>query len=313
MPTPRMVLMLSENWTMSPRPDLPELVRWARVAEDAGFDGVMISEHVVLGPDASDQGLMSNPRMYALPGNQEPDTPWPNSLMLLSAISSVTTHLRLVAAAILAPLRHPLLLARELGTLDLLSGGRLVVQPTVSWSRDEYAALGVPFEQRGRILDEQLEIMRLAWQPGPFSFAGEYFTFEDVSLEPRAFHPDGPRLWFGGQKLHGPLLRRLVRHGHGFHPLGAPSDEDLRRLSEAFADVGRDVTELEMVGGTRAVFPDDHSCADLGQAMAAIPDQLEAGFTTFALKPSQYVDDVADLEAFCADVTRRAEAMATPD
>lgn len=308
-----MVLMLSENWTMTPRPDLPELVRWARVAEDAGFDGVMISEHVVLGPDASDQGLMSNPRMYALPGNQEPDTPWPNSLMLLSAISSVTTRLRLIAAAVLAPLRHPLLLARELGTLDLLSGGRLVVQPTVSWSRDEYAALGVPFEQRGRILDEQLEIMRLAWQPGPFSFAGEYFTFDDVSLEPRAFHPDGPRLWFGGQKLHGPLLRRLVRHGHGFHPLGAPSDEDMRRLSEAFVDADRDVGELEMVGGTRAVFPDDESCADLGQAMAAIPAQLEAGFTTFALKPSQYVDDVADLEAFCADVIRRAEAMAVPD
>ncbi|MEZ5091822.1 TIGR03619 family F420-dependent LLM class oxidoreductase [Nocardioides sp.] len=312
MATPRMVLMLSENWTMGPRPDLPELVRWARVAEDAGFDGVMISEHVVLGPDASDQGLMSNPRMYALPGNQEPDTPWPNSLMLLSAISAVTTRLRLVAAAVLAPLRHPLLLARELGTLDLLSGGRLVVQPTVSWSRDEYAALGVPFAERGKILDEQLEIMRLAWQPGPLSFEGRYFSFRDVTLEPRAFHPDGPRLWFGGQRLHGALLRRLVRHGHGFHPLGAPSDEDMRTLGEAFSAAGRDLAELEMVGGTRAVFPDDHSPADLGRAMAAIPAQLEAGFTTFALKPSQYVDHVADLERFCADVIRRAEAMADP-
>ncbi len=66
-----------------------------------------------------------------------------------------------------------------------------------------------------------------------------------------------------------------------------------------------------MVGGTRAVFPDDDSCADLGQAMSAIPAQLEAGFTTFALKPSQYIDDVADLERFCRDVIRRAEDMST--
>ena len=142
-------------------------MRWAQVAEDTGFDAVMISEHVVLGPDASANGVMGNPRDYAMPGNQDPEMPWPNSLMLLSAMASVTQHLRLVAGAIIAPLRHPLLLARELGTLDLISEGRLVVQPTVSWSRDEYAALGVPFTKRGKILDEQLEILQLAWQGGP--------------------------------------------------------------------------------------------------------------------------------------------------
>ena len=311
MPRPRMVLILSENETLMSRRDLPELVRWARVAEDAGFDGVMVSEHIVLGPDASDQGRMSNPRMYAMPGNQDPETPWPNSLMLLSAISSVTTDVRLIASAIIAPLRHPLLLARELGTLDLLSGGRIVVQPTVSWSRDEYAALGVPFGQRGKILDEQLEILRLAWGPGPISFEGEFFSFHDVSIEPRAFRADGPRLWFGGQKLHGALLRRLVSHGHGWHPLGAPTEDDVLALTTAMAAAGRDAAELEWIGGTRAVFPDDHSCADLGQAMAAIPAQLEAGFTTFGLKPSQYIDDAAEMASFCADVIRRADAMAT--
>ena len=75
--------------------------------------------------------------------------PWPSSLVLLSAIAAATTRLRLAACAVIAPLRHPLLLARELGTLDLLSEGRLVVQPTVSWHRDEYEALGVPFRKRG--------------------------------------------------------------------------------------------------------------------------------------------------------------------
>ncbi len=306
----RLLMILSENWTLASGRDLPELVRWARVAEDAGFDAVMLSEHVVLGPDASAGGVMGNPRDYAMPGNQDPDMPWPNSLMLLSAMASVTERLRLVAGAIIAPLRHPLLLARELGTLDLISEGRLVVQPTVSWSRDEYAALGVPFAKRGKILDEQLEVLRLAWRGGPFSFHGEHFAFEDVTLEPRAYRPEGPRLWFGGQGMSPPLLRRLVRHGHGFHPLGVPGPEDVARLAQGMAEAGRDLAELELVGGTRAVFPDDESTADLGLAMEPIREQIESGFTTFCVKPSQFIDDVSQLPGFCRDVVRRAEAMA---
>ena len=165
-------MILSENWTLTDGRDLNELVRWARIAEDTGFDSVMISEHVVLGPDASDKGVMGNPRDYAMPGNQDPHMPWPNSLMLFSAIAAVTSRIRLVGAAVLAPLRHPLLLARELGTLDLISEGRLVVQPNVSWSRDEYAALGVPFGERGKILDEQLEVMDLVFRQSPASYHG---------------------------------------------------------------------------------------------------------------------------------------------
>jgi len=305
---PRMLLILSENWTMTSGRDLPTLVRWAREAEDAGFDAVMISEHVVLGPDAGDRGVMGNPRQYALPGNQDPFTPWPNSLMLLSAIASVTSRIRLVAGAILAPLRHPLLLARELGTLDLLSEGRLVVQPTVSWSRDEYAALGVPFSRRGRILDEQLEIMSLLWRESPVSFDGEFFSFRDVYFEPKAYRPEGPRMWFGGQHLHCRLVERIVRYGHGFHPLGAPSAEDLAMLHSGLQAVGRSA-ELELIGGTRAVFPDDHSCADLGAAMADLPEQMAKGFTTFCVKPSQYIDDPDGVRALCAEVIRRAAAL----
>ena len=96
MTAPRMLLILSENWTLTDGRNLGELVRWARIAEDAGFDSVMISEHIVLGPDASDKGVMANPRAYALPGNQDPFTPWPNSLMLLTAMASVTSRIRLV-------------------------------------------------------------------------------------------------------------------------------------------------------------------------------------------------------------------------
>ena len=192
----------------------------------------MVSEHIVLGPSAGANGIMGNPRDYALPGNQDPAMPWPSSLVLLSAIAAATTRLRLAACAVIAPLRHPLLLARELGTLDLLSEGRLIVQPTVSWHRDEYDALGVPFTKRGALLDEHLAAWEGLWRDTPSSFAGEHYSFDDVYLEPKAWRPDGPRLWLGGESVHPKLLRRIVRYAHGFHPLGQPTDEDMLLLRD---------------------------------------------------------------------------------
>lgn len=310
MTTPRMQLVLSENWTMTGgRADLPTLIRWAREAEDAGFDSVMISEHIVLGPDAGADGVMGNPRDYALPGNQDPHTPWPNSLMLLSAIAAVTDRLRLAASAVIAPLRHPLLLARELGTLDLLSEGRLIVLPNVSWSRDEYAALGVPFSRRGKLLDEHLEIWAKLWGPSPVSHESEYYTFQDVYFEPKAYRPDGPRLCFGGAGMHDAMVRRIVRYGHAFNPLGKVKPEHMQTLKTAMAAAGRDIADLEMIGSTRAVFPDDNSCADLAQALEPIPEQMAQGFTTFCVKPSQFTDDPNAVGAFCREVMRRVESL----
>ena len=240
----KLVLVLSENWTMLPGTDLQGLVRMAREAEDAGFDAVMLSEHVVLGPDAGAAGQMKNPRDWAYPGNQDPSTPWPSSLILLGAIAAVTTRLRLIAGAVIPPLRHPLLLAKELATIDQLSRGRLVVIPTVSWSRDEYAALGIPFGQRGSLLDEHLAAWEQVYARTPASFEGVHYGFRDVYLEPKAYRPSGPLLWFGGQRLHSALLRRLVRYGHGFNPLGRPQAGELLALRAAMAAANRDPHEI---------------------------------------------------------------------
>ena len=310
MPTPRLILVLSENWTLTSPRDLRALVRMAVEAEDAGWDGVMVSEHVVLGASAGADGRMANPREYALPGNQDPATPWPNSIVLMSAIAAATTTLRLIGAAIIAPLRHPLLLAKELATLDLLSEGRLVVQPTVSWHPPEYEALDVAFNRRGALLDEHLAAWEILWRDTPASFHGSHYRFDDVYFEPKAYRPDGPRLWFGGSSLHDRLLERLVRYGHGFHPLGQPKPGELDRLAEAMHAAGRDIGELEMIGGTRATFPSPTSVADLGQALEAIPPQLADGFTSFCLKPSQFTDDPGDVARLCRDVLARVSALA---
>ena len=277
MGAPRMCLILSENWTMTSGRDLPSLVRWAREAEDAGFDSVMISEHIVLGPSAGADGIMPNPREYALPGNQDP------------AIAASSTS--------------------ELGSLDLISGGRLVVLPTVSWLEEEYAALGVPFRSRGDLLDEHLAAWAVLWRDTPASYSGAHYSFREAYFEPKAFRPEGPGLWLGGAGMHRRMTERIVRYADGFNPLGRPSAGQMRRLDGALRAAGRDLAGLELVGGTRAVFGDDHGVADLGQALDTIPPQVAAGFTTFCIKPSQFTDDPGGVGRLCRDIIRRVDGM----
>ena len=306
----RLLMVLTENDALIGPRDLGAMVEMAVEAERHGIDGVMLSEHVVLGRDSGAAGPMQNPRDYAAPGNQEPSYSWPNSLVLMSAIAQATERLRIVAGAIIAPLRHPLLLAKELGTLDLLSQGRLVVLPTVSWSRDEYAALGVPFGERGKILDEQLEILSKAWGPFPFSHSGEHFSFEDVWLEPGAHSPDGPPIWLGGQGMHPPLVRRLVRYGKGLNPFGALSDDDLELLATGMREAGRDLSELELVGGIRGRFEGPDDVADLDEALESLPAQLGRGFTTICFKPTMFASDVSQLPALYDELQDKVARIA---
>jgi probable F420-dependent oxidoreductase len=252
---------------------------------------------------------MSNPRDYAAPGNQDPAAPWPDSIVLMSAIAAATERLRLIGAAIIAPLRHPLLLAHQLATLDLLSGGRLVVQPTVSWLREEYDALGVSFDERGALLDEHLAAWRVLWRETPASFDGAHYSFHEVYLEPKPARPEGPVLWFGGQTVSPWIVRRLVAYGQGFHPFGQPTNAEMEPLRAAMAAAGRRMEELEVVGGIRPRFPDDHTPGDLDEAAETIPAQLEAGYTTICFKPSQYTDDPGEVGRLCRRLVDRVAAL----
>ena len=308
--SPRALLIITENDTLIDGADVRGLVEMAVVAEANGIDSVMMSEHVVLGPAANALGLPDNPRAYAAPGNQDPRMPWPSSLITLAAIAARTSTLRLVAGAVITPLRHPLVLAKEFATLDQFSEGRLVVLPTVSWHEQEFAALGVPFHQRGEILDEQLAVWEAIWAGDPVAFHGRHYDFAEVHVQPRAYRPGGPTLWFGGSTLHERVLQRLVRHGHGFNPFGAPTADELGRLSEALDAAGRSLDSIEMVGGVRAVFDDHTSPADLDRAMDAVPEQLANGFTTICVKPSMFIDSIEELPAFCKRVVHVLESLA---
>ena len=298
-------MVLSENWTLTPPGDLRRLVELARTAEDCGVHTVMLSEHIVLGADSAATGAMANPRDYAAPGNQDPSTPWPDSVVLASAIASATSTVRVALAAIITPLRHPLALTKQLGTLDLLAAGRLVVQPTVSWSASEYAALGVAFAERGAILDEQLAAMDAAWTAPPnepTSFHGHHFSYDDVWCEPR--RGVAPSMWFGGERMHDALVQRIVRYGSGFHPFGTPTADELARLAGALAAAGRSLDEIELVGGIRGTFIGSDDVADLDLALRAVSTKVAAGYSSICFKPSMFTDDYNEVPDICRRVIR---------
>jgi len=182
----------------------------------------------------------------------------------------------------------------------------------VSWHEDEYAALGVPFHERGARLDEHLEAWHAVWRESPASFQGRFYAFENVYAEPKPYRDGGIQLHFGSSTMHDKLVRRLVRFGAGWNPDGRVPVEHVEKLRAALTEAGRDIAELELVGSTRVTFPGPDRVADLGEALAEIPQQLAEGYTTFCIKPSQFVDDRADLPAFCREVIRRVESLTPP-
>jgi alkanesulfonate monooxygenase SsuD/methylene tetrahydromethanopterin reductase-like flavin-dependent oxidoreductase (luciferase family) len=152
--------------------------------------------------------------------------------------------------------------------------------------------------------------MHAAWTNAPAAFEGAHFRFADVYCEPQPFHAGGPRMWFGGQSMHPALLRRIVRYGSGFHPFGTPTEADLAALGEAMRAAGRDIAELELVGGIRGRFPRPDSVADLDEALASIPGQLARGFTSICFKPSMFTDDPREVGAVSARVVEAVNVAA---
>lgn len=300
-PKVKVFLLLSENWTMADPRRLRRIVEYAVIAEQAGLDGIMAGEHVVMGQHSNFRGLPANPRDWMSAGNQHPRQPHPNYLVLLSAIAAATTRLRIMAGAVLAPLHHPLLLAKELGTLDLLSEGRLIVLPSVSWQQEEYAALGVPFHERGEILDEQLQIWQRLWTDGsPVSFHGKHFYFDEVYVEPEPFRPAGPELWFGGLAASPWSIRRTVHYGSGFFPVGLGDAAELNPLRQAMSSAGRDYGELELCSFVQgAGFTSATDLLRLADAVETVPNLLGNGVSTLVFKPSQFIDDDSQWADFC--------------
>jgi len=234
---------------------------------------------------------------------QDPAMSWPSPLIKLAAIAGATSTLRVISAALIAPLRHPIPLAKDLATLDLVSQGRFTVMPTVSWQEEEYRALEVDFGSRGKRLDEQLEIWERLWRASPADFAGNFYRFADVHFSPRP-NRETLKVWFGGMSLRPGFLRRILAHGDGLF-LGFPlSTDDIDLLDTAFADAGRRLDDMEIAGWVLPKFK-DNGPADLASTLQAqLPVLVSQGCDMVAIKPSNYIDDPREMRMFCRDTVR---------
>jgi probable F420-dependent oxidoreductase len=172
--------------------------RAAQQAEDMGLSDVWVSEHIIV-PRAT---FPRSPLFY-------------DPVLSLTWAAAVTKRVRLGTSVLVLPMRHPLPLAKELATLQNFSEGRLILGAGVGWLEAEFAALGVPFRERGRRLDEGIALMRAVWSEDPVTFAGKSIPADLAEMTMRPF-PDKPiPIWFGARSE--AAFRRTVRIGDGWH------------------------------------------------------------------------------------------------
>jgi probable F420-dependent oxidoreductase len=236
----------------------------ARQAEAAGFESLWTVEHVVYPDDyQSKYPYSGDGRMPAVPS-----TPIPDPLIWLAYVAAVTTKLRLATGILILPERNPVVLAKELATLDHLSGGRVELGIGVGWLKEEFEALGIPWARRGARTDEYILAMRALWAGDGASFEGDFASFERVSSNPKP--PNGSvRIVIGGHSR--AAAERAGRLADGFFPArGSPTElsELLDIAQQTAAAHGRDPSAIELTTGTAGIFGDDPAGAV--QEMAAI-------------------------------------------
>ena len=206
-----------------------DTVRLARLAEELGFDSVWAGEHVVL------------PSPHAPPAPMQPTDPILDPLVHLAFVAAATERIELATGIIILPQRNPLVLAKQIASLDVLSGGRLLIGIGVGYLEPEMTAIGAPMNDRGRRSDDYVAAMRAIWtQPGPVSFDSSTYHYGGIDAHPRPVQAGGPRIVIGG---HTPAAyRRAVRSGNGWYGYALTPEaaaECLAGLRQAADEVAR--------------------------------------------------------------------------
>jgi probable F420-dependent oxidoreductase len=192
------------------------VLKIALKAESLRYASVFVTDHVVL-PVSAARSVYPYAPTGQFPGGARQD--YLDPLAMLGYLARATTRVRLGTSVLVIPYRHPLAVAKTLATIDVLSGGRLILGAGTGWLREEFEALGTPpFEARGAVTDEYLRVMRLAWTADPVTFRGRYCRIEPVHALPKPAQHGGIPVWIGG---HTPAaVRRAATLGDGWHPIG---------------------------------------------------------------------------------------------
>jgi probable F420-dependent oxidoreductase len=219
------------------------LVRVAREAEALGYHSLWVFQRL----------------LYALaPQNDYPPAPgqpWPkpfervlDPVVTLAYVAAATSRIRLGTSVLIMPYYTPIVLAKQLATLDVVTGGRLDVGLGTGWSRDEYEAVGVPYRDRGRRADEFLRCLKAIWAEDPVEFRGEFYRVPRAKVEPKPVQRPHPPLTIGG---YGPaVIQRVVRLADGFNGGNVPLAQVaplIAQLREAATAAGRDPKTLQIV------------------------------------------------------------------
>lgn len=211
-----------------------QLLGIARAAEEAGFHGIMVSDHLFF------PGKLESRYPYSEDGRPGFDgtTPFPEPWTTISAMAAVTERLRFGTMVYILPLRHPLAVAKALGTVACLSGGRVDLGAGVGWIREEFDTLGVPFEKRGGRMNEMIPLLRRLWSGEMLEHHGEHFDLGPLQMSPA---PDRPvPILVGG--VSGIALRRAARLADGWIGTGQSPEEAAAfcdRLAGLRAEAGR--------------------------------------------------------------------------
>jgi len=255
--------------------DAGPAAEFALAAEATGFDSLWTVEHVVVPSN------YTSPYPYdpsgKMPGGEE--SPIPDPLIWLSFVAAATTRIKLATGILILPQRNPVVLAKELATLDQMSLGRMLLGIGVGWLEEEFDAIGVPFSERGRRTDDSVAAMRALWTEDKASHHSEFIDFTDCVLRPRPAQGTIPIHVGGHTEV---AARRAGRLGDGFFP-GKGSHEELARLFDVVRDTavehGRDPSTIELTtGGNGAIggkaLDEVKALADIGTTRVILPSFL---------------------------------------
>ena len=295
---------------VGPMAQIDVVAQLAREAETLGFRGVFLSDHVAIPTELRSAYPYRSDGRFPLTASDSILEP----ITALSYLAAVTNGVHLGFSVLVLPYRHPVLNAKMLATLDVMSGGRLIVGVGVGWMAEEFAALDADFGARGGVTDEHIEVMRALWREDNPNVAGSHYGVSGVAISPRPVQRTGPPIWAGG--ISAPALRRAANLGDGWHGV-RQSPADVARVAARIAELRRpagwsmDGYEISLRAGldiTDGPFPGAGRTPLRGspdQIAADLADYADAGVTYLVLEPRAENPDhfIAQLQRF-AEIRR---------
>src|SRR5438445_8611383 len=210
------------------------VVEAARRAEALGYESIVVTDHIVIPRRIESRYPYNATGRIFVP----PDADYLEPLSMLCFLAGATSRVRFGPSVLVLPYRNPVLTAKMLATIDVLSGGRLFVGVGVGWFAEEFQALDArPFEHRGAVTDEWIEVFVKLWTEENPTFDGRFYQVRDIGCAPKPLQKPHPPIFVGGNSR--PAIRRAARYGESWHAFRIPPDELSPYLTELRSQLGK--------------------------------------------------------------------------